>query len=445
VITRRLGGSPLTAALAALFLACDPMSVQWSIHVRPYAILQLLTLLIAWRFLYVLAPADGTPDRKELLTIVVLVSAAVFTHVGALKLLPAIAIATCWRFRNDLRQWLRVTIYLSTCLCAPIVLLMLNRHFDVSSAAASDVGNSVPIIGNHLINIRGLLEPQIAAWLGFYKIPLIRFIVPVLTMAGTLLIVREARRGNSEAQFSSLALFLLTLFWVPALVVVFFTDGISRYLIHIHSFELIIIALGAYFATRQFKPEQLGHRLAPIVVVVFAAMLCAGTTWRFYHSTVNANFLTALRIVESQHQPGEPIVVSWPPIAWDTLTSARDDLIFLAGSAKTERATRYTKPDDEGVRRDFWAGMPSITSTAELCDLLRAKPNAWLVLDPRRLNSDVYYGGDMAKVIRSTSTRSEGIDWVKIWRPIPQDRWPAKAERICARAAKRAIKQAALN
>ena len=80
-ITRKITGSALAAGLAALFLACDPISVQWSVFVRPYALLQLLTLFVAWRFIYVLTANSYAEARWDLILIVLAFSAGVFTHV----------------------------------------------------------------------------------------------------------------------------------------------------------------------------------------------------------------------------------------------------------------------------------------------------------------------------------------------------------------------------
>lgn len=448
--TRNISGSAPAAGLAALLLACDPISVQWSAHVRPYALLQLMTLFIVWRFTHVLTADSSSEARRDLILTVLAFSAGVFTHVSIVMILPALAIATCWRFRDNGARWLQATVFLSTCLFAPAIFLLLNQQFDVSSAGASEAASSVPIIGNHIFDLSALLTPNWRTWVDIYRVPYASDVLPFFALLMSLVLIAAACRHTPQRQFSSAVVFLLSLFWLPVLGIVFLTKGEPRYLMHIHAFELIILATGLWtlsaglvFASQQHWLATGARKLAPALAIALCAVLLAGTALRFHDRYPSPNFLPAMELVKEQHQPGEAIIVSWPPIAWDTLDSARDDLVFLAGSEQSDRRDRYTRLQPDGRRHDFWAGIPAIVSTHELCTLLRDQPGAWLVLAPRRLNAKWAYSGAMASLVRLTATRSEAMGQVKVWRPVAPDHWPARAERICERAASEAARRAA--
>jgi hypothetical protein len=84
----RISGAAWVGALAAFLLAIDPLSVQWSAHLRMYSVLQALTLLTLVLALDLLVRPGS---RRSSIGLVVVFWLAIFTHVGAALIWPALA------------------------------------------------------------------------------------------------------------------------------------------------------------------------------------------------------------------------------------------------------------------------------------------------------------------------------------------------------------------
>jgi predicted membrane-bound dolichyl-phosphate-mannose-protein mannosyltransferase len=87
--------NPLVALGAALLVALDPLSVQWSGHVRMYALLQLASFGLAWIWIDVMG--ERATNRRLALG-VLLGWFAVFTHSGAS--LSAARLSSLWSSRK---------------------------------------------------------------------------------------------------------------------------------------------------------------------------------------------------------------------------------------------------------------------------------------------------------------------------------------------------------
>lgn len=124
-------GSAWTGVIMAVLVAIDPLSVQWSGHVRMYALLQALTLALAWVFLRVLT---GRRGRGDLLLLMLLSWAAVFTHIGASILVATIAVIAVVVYRDSLLHQRRLLATLAVSCAAPVALLALNSVLGTVSA-----------------------------------------------------------------------------------------------------------------------------------------------------------------------------------------------------------------------------------------------------------------------------------------------------------------------
>jgi hypothetical protein len=114
---------------------------------------------------------------------------------------------------------------------------------------------------------------------------------------------------------------------------------------------------------------------------------------------------------------GQPVLIALPPPGYLALDE-RDDLVFLASSLEAQRAQRYTRRTANGDYVDFWLGVPAIVSTEQLCSVINASPDLWLIVDESRLESDWAFAGLMADAIRaSTHEVYSGVGGVTVRRP----------------------------
>ncbi len=149
--------------------------------------------------------------------------------------------------------------------------------------------------------------------------------------------------------------------------------------------------------------------------------------------------------VAARHKPGEPVLVALPPPAYLALGS-RDDLIFVSSPPDRPRAQRYTRLTADGRYVDYWTGVTSIVSTAELCETILTSPNLWLIVDDARLWADWAYVGPMADVMTGLTYeqyRSPSGSVVRRLAPTPS-RNP-RIERLCAQEMEKAHHAAGTN
>jgi hypothetical protein len=202
---------------------------------------------------------------------------------------------------------------------------------------------------------------------------------------------------------------LVAVYVSSLLVVSFLTwEQTPRYLLHLHPVGYALLAAGLAVVMRRVRPG--GHLLTawrgwlPQTAVVALAVafalgvLADGLAVRYRDPFVDTDQVAALRYVAEHRLPGELVIASLPPAPYLAL-GGDDELVFLAGSELTRRVERYTRLTADGRTVDYWIGVDAITSTAQLCQLLLSRPDAWLILDEDRLREDWAYGGEMEEVI----------------------------------------------
>jgi hypothetical protein len=112
-------------------------------------------------------------------------------------------------------------------------------------------------------------------------------------------------------------------------------------------------------------------------------------------------------------------------------------MLFLPGPWETRRTERYTRQIGDGEFLDYWAGVPAIVTTDDLCQtLLNDGDDLWLIIDNQRLGADWAYAGDMATVIRGlTYEQYSAPRGAVVRRVAPSVSRDAFAERLCRRVA----------
>jgi hypothetical protein len=148
---------------------------------------------------------------------------------------------------------------------------------------------------------------------------------------------------------------------------------------------------------------------------------------------IGIDYAPAVQFVAERHQPGEPVIVAWPPTAYLGIEN-REDIIFVPGPADRERTYNFARIDANGEYVDFWTGSPTIVSTGQLCQVMLTRQDFWLIVDTGRLRSEWAYAGEMADVMIGLTVHDRS-EWrggqAQVRRLAPEDDRDPAALAIC--------------
>ncbi|HEV2073446.1 MAG TPA: hypothetical protein VGR29_07360 [Thermomicrobiales bacterium] len=402
-------GSVRTGVVMAMLVAFDPLSIQWSGHLRMYGLLQVLTIALALAWALVLARGATWP---RLAAVVVLFWAAVFTHVGAALLGPAMFIAAVVVHRRALIHQGRVGLALALSAVGAGTLMVLNRVLGSASVGDPQQKSSsklLSFVGDNLLTPFAN-SPDEFDWMAltrggnlFWLIPGV--LVAIATVAGGRLLLRKrsliARTG---------AVVVLTMYWFPMAAVGLFTSSPKeRYVLHSHLLGYLFAAVIIVSVIRRWQDARaetpgIPPVFAQVFSVAIAVTLISGATWRLQNPVVHPDHHAAMEYITEHHVAGEPIISSLPAIAYLAIDEEdRDDLYFLAGEQDQSRARRYTRYTGEGVLIDYWVGADALVSSTRLQVFLRQHPDAWVVVDRERLQAEWAYAGVVEDILREST------------------------------------------
>jgi hypothetical protein len=391
------------ALLAATFVALDPLSVVWGGWLRMYALEQTLAVAIAWLFVrqVVLEARTVRPVRqwRELAGVVVAFWLAVFTHLSAALLWPGMAAAAALLHGRALLGSRRsLTVALGLCALAPVVFVATSTWGGAAGAATGrNEAGPLPagyFLGDHLLNLGGVLHPQPGAWAALFGVGVLGGIMPwlVFLLSGllALLVGRAFLAGRGENgkhdRWRAMAVLLL-LYWLPVLafVAVTATDR-ARYLLFLQPLGYVLVAAAVTLpwtsAIRPVATSRQTRLLGATVVglVLLLAIHLGGGLARLSDLALNegavANRVEALGYVATHGAPGDPIFVSWPPDAYLVLGNRPE--IRALGPLPMGRTA-------QGESIDFWVGWPVTNPEMTIenpCALLGDHRGAWFVLEP---------------------------------------------------------------
>lgn len=420
LLAAKVSGKQAIGVLAGLFVALDPSSIEWSVYIRPYSALTFATVLIA--YVLVSMAMDGPKARIGFTTAVVWLAAVffvgTFAHLNIWLLAPAVAgvAAVLWG-RRLLSEHRGVLIALGVAALGPVLLLVLNSIFGIGSSTSEEPGG-LAFTGSHVLQTERLTDPyfRLDIWLRLFPGRQISQLVPLVVTASSglllgALLVNQHQHQDVFGPRRSRAIFtLLTLHWATIFLIglLLATGGQARYLVHILPLGYVLVVLGAYLVYKSASPARLGAGLISrrglgttllLVPVLFNSF--TGVDWRLSNSGSAPDYFAAMKYVADHHEPGQPIIVALPPVAFLTLDPGdRDDIYFLGGSEDNSRAQRYTRLMN-GEVVDFWLGAPAITTMQGLCELLTTSSQpSFIVLDEERLTGEWAYGGRMDSLSR---------------------------------------------
>lgn len=439
---REIARSAWPAVLAAGLLALDPISIQWSGHVRMYALLQALAALLVW--LYAIVLLRG-PSRRLLAGVVIVFWLGVFTHVATALLWPAMALLALAKFGRTLRRERRdVAAALLLCSGAPVLLFALNKLLGPSDRAVSKSVPFLSFVGDHLLSISRVLDPTYAAWELLFDGGALADVMPyVVVLLSGLLVGRRllARHDGDDAHRMRLGIGLaLAAYWLPVLLVGTFTnEPQERYVIHIQPLGFIVVALAARELI-EWRPagvldertRVVVARVAGALALLITALHLGSSLYRLTNRTViDPDYVDAARYVAARRQSDERVIVGLTPPAYLAL-GGREGLIFVAGPKDSKRAERYTRQTGEETYVDYWAGVPAYVTPKQLCDTLLTYPDTWLILDTQRIRANWAFAGAMADVMTGLTYEVYKADGGAVVRRVaPAPSRNPKAVRVC--------------
>lgn len=408
------GDARISVAMA-LLVAIDPVSVQWSGHVRMYGLLQAITVGLAWAFIRQLVHA---PSWKASATIVALFWAAVFTHAGAALLWPAMVIAAVIIHRQRLLNQPHVVATLLLSAIAPVALVGLNQLLGTASVGARSA-SSIPaltFVGDNLIEPLARLRMPLTDWDwgNLLSAPTLSWLVPGLIVAIATIVAGGSLAFRDTSTMTTVTtratITLLSLYWMPVIAVAVFTiSPKERYLLHVHLLGYLFVAILVVRLVDSCRsPARNWKRIVQtigtggvIATVVFS--LVAAVVWRLHSPVLQPDYNAALDYVVERRQPGELVVVALPAVGYLSLDQdSRDDLYYLAGPQERPRAQRFTVQSRDGHLVDYWAGTDSLVSAAELSRFLAEHPDSWIIVDRGRMRAEWGPAGiPMTNVINS--------------------------------------------
>lgn len=403
-------GEARAGLIMAVFVAVDPISVQWSGHVRMYGLLQALTLGLAWAFIRLL---NLDPSWGRTMLVVSLFWAAVFTHVGASLLAPAMLLAAWLVYRGRLfRQRRDLLAGLALCGLAPLALLAANHLLGTASVGAGTTSSEplLSFVGDNLLQPLARFQVSLEdwEWTMLARQSTLAWLIPGLVVATSTIVggrgLLHDRRTAAWTRQSVIV--LLAFYWLPVIAVGLLTvSPKERYLLHVHLIGYLFVSvLLIQLASGHDHLPARRRRWRPIASVAVTAVaivaIGSGLAWRLGNPVVHPDYHAATAYVAARHEPGQPVIVALPAVAYLALDEAgRSDLQFLAGEEDRPRAQRYTRWGADGRLIDYWVGVDSIVTANELRRLLAEYPNAWIVIDDDRLEADWAYGGEVGEVL----------------------------------------------
>ena len=383
----REGTQRADLALAAVWMiALDPVGVQWSAHLRPYSLLELIAVAIAWRAWRLLQ--RPSPVDAALVPGLFLVGA--FTHLLVLVLLPGLLATALWMHGRTLLAARRdLLISGALCLVGPALVLLLNQAFGVTSAASGESGGAVAFVGNHLLSLTGFMDPNATGWrlLHLRYGSMDAYSSLFLVLAGVL---AYALRGEPDVRG-----FWALLGWLGLVCVALFSSATDpRYVLHLHLFTVCAVV-----GTVPILQERWGRPLAVGVAVMLGWGVVRGCYVTWVNPVVSPDYRGLHGAIAREPDRGALILTPMPAVTWWSLPQYRDRLVFLAGAEDSPRPGRYTHAGPDGPE-DFWLGGPSVVSRQGFCELSAEHPDAWILYDQQRLRSDDLFGGIMGSLLR---------------------------------------------
>jgi hypothetical protein len=399
-LARFCGAATPTSLFAAALVAIDPASVLWGSYLRMYALAQPLAIAVALVFLQAISPEaryaqPGSVRQRTLWALVILFWLAVFTHLATALLWPAMVAVALVLYGPDLLRGRRdLTLALAGCVLAPLALIGLTGAIGPGAGTAingrAEGLPGVSFLGEDNVNLAQVLHPDPSSWTTLFAVGPLAFVMPLLLAIASGLLIGRFLLGSDPppAGIERRAVgALLALYWLPILALsLFATDAAERYAVYLLPSGYVLLALATEVLVAPVKGRAFASWAAAGGAILALVVLLNGaagvTRLGPYEAPESSAEATAEEYVADHRQAGELILTSGP--VETALTMGRlPELRYLPGGEGSQRSLRYTRFKDDGQAIDYWIGMPSLYTAAELCSAVKAAPGSWVLLSHR--------------------------------------------------------------
>jgi hypothetical protein len=353
--------------IVAAALAVDPDCILWGGRARMYGLLQLLTLLAVYLF-YRSLVTDRTRDRYLAMGLVV---AAIFTHVEAAFLLPALALAmlVAWPWRRIFR-WQVILPFALAAAGAGVFFLLAKfgqpGHLETLQESRPYLDFTADVLSG----------PRAFApvFFSLYRLPF-----TLLAFAGLIFLVWPHFDRSSPLTYLYVVLAAVL---VPLLVLAGATWQNERYLfmllplLYLIGGRTLTSLLDLVPALRRTLPWQ-----PPILALLVA--LTVGLTGSQQAYKQEWGYDQAFRYLQER----------WAPEAGDRVVSVSPTAcaLYLGGCDYFAIQHGYEEfvvnRHGDNLPADLWTATPLMTSTADFVDLLSTAPGVWFVSDGWRFQT----------------------------------------------------------
>jgi len=451
-LARELTSSRWLPLVATALVAFDPPIIEWTVRARMYGVLQAASLLFV--LLAIRGFRPGSRDGRALVMLGLVAWFGIFTDVlFALVLVPVggLLLLSCrWVARRD---WLPRIALLLGMGAAPVALFALNRRLG-SSQQAAGTGAQGLFVGEHLFSLRRVLQPDPRSWEALFGPGALGAVLPyILVGLSAVLADRWLRRrrnaggggGGAEAppggwlrltrpgqpppparsaqrslearatdrrssrQFATWV--VLACYWLPMLLVsCFAAEPAPRYVVALQPLGYVIAAVAVHDLAQHRQAAGPRVRawwrrvpaISAVALILIGVNEMSGLTRRANGFATSPDIYATARYVAARHRRGEPVLVGLPPPMALAL-GEHDDVVFLAGARRSPRASRYTRRAGDGTLIDFWVGAPALVTAGQICSTLLANRDSWVVVDPRRLDTN-YLSNEMKEALLGLTT-----------------------------------------
>ena len=348
---------------AAAAMAVDPDCIVWGGRARMYGLLQLLTLLVL--YFYYRGLADDRP-RDRYLAMGLLV-AAIFTHLEAALLLPALGLATLlfWPPRRLGRRSVILPFVLAA--VGAGVFFLISKYGQPGHLEAFEQENRFYVtLPTHPLG-------GLRAFAPFFTAPH-RLPFTLLALVGLCLLFRP--RFDRRSPLTCLSVILLATL-IPLLTLAGPTWQNLRYLFFLLPFLFLIAGEALSRLLDRLMPTQ--HWQPALLTGVVA--LYVGLTGARLAYQPELGYDLAFRHLREWRQPGD-LVLTISPSACRLYLERCDYFAIQRGYQEFV----VDRPGD-GLSADLWTATPVLTRTAELVERLASAPRLWFVTDTWRFQT----------------------------------------------------------
>ena len=405
-LTWTLTGRAWCSALAALLLAIDPTSIQWSGFFRMYALLQAMT--VAMVLVTVLVAQHGSSVNRGAL-LVTLCWAAVFTQIQAaivvVSLVAGILLLAVRSERGARRSLLVVAASMSA---APVVLVLANRVLGGGTSGADAGAGGASFVGGNWIVVDSWSTRSWSTWWTVVAGGPGGVVVAVAVSVASAILVVHAWRTADLGE----GILLVTHWFGVACVSLLVASTVPRYVLFVVPMSFAVVAVAGGRATEMIDDRwSLPPWTGPTAVAVAAlgAALVAVPVRHEHHWSESPDMVFAAREVAKRRSPGQRTLVTLPPAPG--LVLGFDSVLFLSGRVDGDRYRLYTRPGPMGGRTDFWLGVPVVASSVELCHALLAPEGAWVIAPDKYLADPTWFTPEQREVIDRLTVDAGGIDY----------------------------------